>query len=177
MADPRPEGNGSGIPEAGFEGIVDLYGGHVLAFALNVLGNREDAEDAVQESFIQVFRNLANYDPGRSLKTWVFTIVYRRCLDIMKKKRRFFAAFEKAKHELPVFSNPSPRRLLPADILGTLSARERTALSLWANEGSSARDISRVLACSESTARVTLFSARKKIRCLLENRNASLQNG
>ncbi len=177
MTDPRPGEDGPGIPESGFAGIVDLYGGQVLAFAVNILGNREDAEDAVQESFIQIFRNIASYDPGRSLKTWVYTITYRRCLDIMKKKRRFFAAFEKAKHEMPVYSNPGPGRLLPADILGALSARQRTALSLWAYEGCSAREISRVLSCSESTARVTLFGARKKLKSLLENRHASLQNG
>ena len=166
----------SGIFEAGFDGVVDLYGGQALAFAVNILGNREDAEDVVQESFIQVFRNLGSYDPGRSFKTWLFTIVYRRCLDVLKKKRRFRAAFEKAKHEFPVSSNPGPVGAVPADVLKAISARERTALSLWANEGYSAREISGVLSCSESTARVTLFNARKKIRALLENRHASLQN-
>ena len=160
-----------------FGGIVESLGGQALALALNIVGNREDAEDAVQESFIQVYRNLAHYDPARSLKTWVFTIVFRRCLDVMKKRRRFFAAFERAKHEMPLFSNPGTRRELPSDLLAVLTARERTALALWANEGASSRDISQVLACSESTARVTLFNARKKIRSLLENRHASLQNG
>jgi RNA polymerase sigma-70 factor, ECF subfamily len=164
-------------PEAGFDGIVDLFGGQALAFAINVLGNREDAEDVVQESFIQVFRNIGNYDPGRSFKTWLFTIVYRRCLDVLKKKRRFHAAFEKAKHEFPVFSNPGPGSPLPADVLKAISARERTALALWANEGCSAREIAAILFCSESTARVTLFNARKKIRALLENPHASMQNG
>jgi len=166
-----------GVPRGGFDGVVDLYGGQVLAFAVNVLGNREDAEDAVQESFIQVFRNLGSYDPGRSFKTWLFTIVYRRCLDMLKKKRRFRAAFDKAKHEFPVSSNPGPVGAVPADVLKAVSARERTALSLWANEGYSAREISGVLSCSESTARVILFNARKKIKALLENRHAWLQNG
>jgi RNA polymerase sigma-70 factor, ECF subfamily len=178
MAEPRPEERGSGIPEAGFEDLVDLYGGQVLALALNILGNREDAEDVIQEAFIQVYRNLAGYDPGKSFKTWIFTIVYRRCLDMLKKRRRFFAAFERAKHEMPLSSNPGPiAGPLPAEVLGALSAKERTALSLWASEGYTAREISGVLACSESTARVMLFSARKKIKALLENRHASLQNG
>jgi RNA polymerase sigma-70 factor (ECF subfamily) len=166
-----------GVPQGGIDGVVGLYGGQVLAFAVNVLGNREDAEDAVQESFIQVFRNLGSYDPGRSFKTWIFTIVYRRCLDMLKKKKRFRAAFEKAKHEFPVSSNPGPVGAVPAEVLKAISARERTALSLWANEGYSAREISGVLSCSETTARVMLFNARKKIRALLENHHASLQNG
>ena len=109
MSGQNSEETPSGIPEAGFDGIVDIYGGQALALAINVLGNRQDAEDVVQESFIQVFRNLGSYDPGRSFKTWLFTIVYRRCLDMLKKKKRFRAAFEKASHEFPrVLESPPP---------------------------------------------------------------------
>jgi DNA-directed RNA polymerase specialized sigma24 family protein len=48
---------------------------------------------------------------------------------------------------------------------------------LWANEGYTARDISQVLGCSASTARVTLFNARRKIKALLENDHGLLQIG
>lgn len=174
MGGPKREEIPSGIPEAGFDGVVDIYGGQALALAINILGNKQDAEDVIQESFIQVFRNLGSYDPGRSFKTWLFTIVYRRCLDMLKKKKRFRAAFEKASHEFPMSSKPSPTGVVPADVLKAVSARERTALSLWANEGFSAREIGGVLSCSENTARVTLFNARKKIKALLEDRHASL---
>ena len=174
----RPgDGASLGLPDGGFDGIVDLYGGQSLAFAMNVLGNKEDAEDAVQESFVQVFRNLGAYDSGRSFKTWLFTIVYRRCLDMMKKKRRFQAAFAKARHEFPVSSNPGPGGDLPSDLLNVLSPRERTALALWANEGFSAEEIGGVLAVSGNAARVMLFTARRKIKALLEDRHASRQNG
>ena len=174
MGDRKLEETPSGIPDTGFDGFVDIYGGQALALAINVLGNRQDAEDAVQESFIQIYRNLGSYNAGRSFKTWLFTIVYRRCLDMLKKKKRFRAAFEKAAHEIPLSSNPHPLGAVPADVLKAISPRERTALSLWANEGYSAREIGGVLSCSENTARVTLFNARKKIRTLLENRHASL---
>jgi RNA polymerase sigma-70 factor, ECF subfamily len=167
----------TGLPKGGFDGIVDLYGGQALAFAMNVLGNREDAEDVVQESFVQVFRNLGAYDPGRSFKTWLFTIVYRRCLDTMKKKRRFQAAFAKARHEFPVSSNPGSGGTLSSDLLNVLPPRERTALALWANDGFSAEEIGGVLTVSGNTARVMLFKARRKIKALLEDRHASLQNG
>lgn len=166
-----------GIPEGGFDAIVDLYGGPALAFAVNVLGNREDAEDAVQESFVQVFRNLGRYDRGRSFKTWLFTIVYRRCLDMLKKRKRLHAAFSKARYELPVSSNPGPGGDLPSRLLDVLSPRERTALTLWANEGYNSEEIGGILAVSGNAARVTLFKARRKIKALLEDSHASLQNG
>ncbi|MGZ7066236.1 MAG: RNA polymerase sigma factor [Candidatus Aminicenantales bacterium] len=164
-----------------YEEMVEAYGPLVLSVAINVLGNREDAEDVVQETLIQVFKNLGRYDPGRSFKTWLLTIVYRRSLDMIKKKRRFSEFASRAKFDPAVVpNNPGPDHgrpvPLPSRLLTTLSPKERTALCLWANEGYTARDLSEVLGCSASTARVTLFNARRKIKALLENEHGVLQN-
>ena len=77
-----------------------------MAAALNILGNREDAEDACQETFVQAYRHLRNYDARRSFKNWIYIILYRRCLDRLKKKRRFRNAFERAKREAPLVGAP-----------------------------------------------------------------------
>lgn len=162
--------------------LVQAYGPLVLAVALNVLGNREDAEDVFQDTFIQVFRNLDRYDPDRSFKTWLLTIVYRRSLDMIRKRRRFVEFAQRARSEPGVLArdpgpDPTDPQPLPSRLLKGLSTKERTALCLWANEGYTARDISAVLGCSASTARVTLFNARRKIKSLLENDHGLLQNG
>ena len=162
--------------------MVEAYGNLVMSVALNVVGNRQDAEDVCQETFLQVFRHLARYDLSRNFKTWLLTIVYRRSLDMIKKKRRFSefsarARFEPAVAERGGNPHPTGPEPLPSALLTKLSPRERTALCLWANEGYTARDISEVLACSASTARVYLFNARRKIKALLENDHGLLQNG
>jgi len=79
--------------------------------------------------------------------------------------------------DLATPANPGLSRSLPSVLLEQLKAKERTALSLWANEGYTAREISEVLRCSASTARVYLFQARKKIKKILEQGHVSLQNG
>jgi RNA polymerase sigma-70 factor (ECF subfamily) len=165
-----------------FEAVVKTYQGQVMALALNILGNRSDAEDVSQESFIQAFRHRDDYDPARSFKSWLFTIVHRRCLDVLKRRRRFFRAFDRIKREIPApahadAANPGGRCSLPGAFLVPLSPKERTALCLWANEDFTPREIAEVLACSEQTARVHLFSARKKIKSLLETQNVSLPRG
>jgi RNA polymerase sigma-70 factor (ECF subfamily) len=165
-----------------FKNIVDGYGALAMAMAMNILGNRDDAEDACQDAFIQVFRNLEYFDRTKSFRTWFYTILYRRCLDYLKRRRRSFELLKKAEKETirvqPTAANPEPPvQSLPSDLLERLNARERTALCLWANEGYTAGEISEVLRCSASTARVYLFQARKKIKKLLEQRHVSLQNG
>ncbi|MGZ5489004.1 MAG: RNA polymerase sigma factor, partial [Candidatus Aminicenantales bacterium] len=162
--------------------MAEAYGTLVLSVALNVLANRQDAEDVCQETFLQVFRHLDRYDRERSFKTWLLTIAYRRSLDMLRKKRRFSEFSARAKFEPTVAGRggdfqPADPAGLPSKLLKTLSPRERTALCLWANEGYTAKDISEVLACRASTARVYLFTARRKIKALLENDHGLLQNG
>ena len=119
---------------------LEWLGALVLSVALNVVGNRQDAEDICQETFFQVFSRLDRYDRARSFKTWLLTIAYRRSLDMLRKKRRFSALAARARYEPaagplatdPGQADPAP---LPSKLLGTLSPRERTALTLWANEG------------------------------------------
>jgi len=170
-----------GGPES-YRRLLDAYAPLVTAVAINILGNREDAEDACQETFIQVFRNIGRYDPGRSFKTWLLTIVYRRSLDMIRKKRRFAEFASRAKHDPSAVradcaATAADPPALPSRFLDELSPKERTALCLWANEGYSAGDISDVLGCSASTARVTLFNARRKIKTMLEKSHGVLQVG
>jgi RNA polymerase sigma-70 factor (ECF subfamily) len=158
-----------------FKKIVDKYQGPVMAVAVNILGNREDAEDACQETFIQVFRNLEHFDARRSFRNWLYTILYHRCLDQLKKKRRFRNLAGKIKVQpsgrfAAQAYDPEEKKQLSQEILKHLSPKERTVLCLWANEGFTAVEISDVLHCTASTARVYLFNARKKVKILLEKK-------
>jgi len=166
-----------------YQRLVEAYGPLVLAVAVNILGNREDAEDVFQETFLRVFKNLPRYDPGRSFKTWLLAITYRRALDMIRKKGRFsrFIVRAGAAGSAAAAARPDPvpadPPALPSGLLNRLSPKERAALCLWANEGYTAGDIAEVLECSAGTARVHLFNARRKIKLLLEKSHGVLQNG
>jgi len=158
-----------------FRLIVNNYQSQVMALAVNILGNREDAEDACQETFVQVFRHLSAYDPARNFRTWIFTILYRRCLDSIRRKRRFRNFVRRAQGE-PSQSMVTPPADPPGggiageEIIRLLRPKERTALTLWANEGLTAAEIGAVIECAPSTARVYLFNARRKLKALMEER-------
>jgi RNA polymerase sigma-70 factor (ECF subfamily) len=164
-----------------FKKIVDTFGAPAMAMAMNILRNRADAEDTCQEAFIQVYRNLHAFDASRSLKNWIYTIVYRRCLDHLKRRRRSIELMKKMARtdRKPAMANPgepAEPESLPSHLLERLNAKERTALCLWANDGYSSQEISEVLRCSAGTARVYLYQARKKIKGLLEHDHVSLQD-
>jgi RNA polymerase sigma-70 factor (ECF subfamily) len=155
-----------------FRRLMTEYAPAALALAINVLGNRQDAEDACQEAFLQVYRHLHRYDPGQSFKNWLYAILYRRCLDFLRRRRRASRIAAKMRTQLNAERDSAPsasssRSGLDPEWLGRLSARERAALALWAVDGFSSQEIGRALGCTSGTARVTLFQARKKIKSLL----------
>jgi RNA polymerase sigma-70 factor (ECF subfamily) len=162
-----------------FKMIMDRHSAPAMAMAMNILGNRDDAEDACQEAFIQAYLNLARFDLEKSFKNWLYAILYRRCLDQLRRRRRSFVLINKVQREYPQVQaadpDPSSRASgLPSRLLQYLKPKERAVLCLWANEGYTSQEISEVLHCSSSTARVYLFQARKKIKKRLETENASM---
>jgi len=159
--------------------IVERYRTKSLAMAMNILGNREDAEDASQDTFIQVYKNLDKFDDQRRFPNWFYSILYKRSLDRLRKRRRFARFYQKIKAEpSQSFSvppaNPKFSLLDKQELVKSLNSKERISLFLWSNEGYTSGEIANVLKCSPSTARVHLFKARKKIKTLLENQNVTL---
>jgi RNA polymerase sigma-70 factor (ECF subfamily) len=162
-----------------FRKLMDKYRGKSLALAWNILGNREDAEDACQEAFVQVYLNLEKFDFTKNFKDWFFTILSNRCLDLLRKRTRFIKFFKTQKVEFKkrmsqTSSNPEYSPLVSSKLLQRLNPKERISVCLWANEGYTSDEIASLLRCSPSTARVHLFKARRKIKSLLEEGNASL---
>jgi RNA polymerase sigma-70 factor (ECF subfamily) len=171
----------SGNEEA-YRIIMQRYSGKAMALALNMLRHRQDAEDVCQEVFVKAYHSLDKYDPRLDFKNWFYTVLYRRCLDQMRKRKRYTNFMVKFKNEpLPELEQgiPRPARSVQfnSNVLQDLSPKERMTLILWANEGYSGEEIASVLKCSPSTARVYLFKARKKLKAMLEKENVAMQNG
>jgi len=123
-----------------FRLIVDAYKGPMTALAVNVLGNRQDAEDVCQEAFIQAFRHLDRFDRTLSLKTWLFTHPLPPLPGRSEEKEAVPLVLP------PGRVDPSPSHQdrgpdapesgeISKALLESLTAKERSALALWANEG------------------------------------------
>ena len=92
---PSQQRNGDGLvarlkahEEEAFETMVRKYGGRMLATARRLLGNEHDANDAVQQAFISVFRSIATFNGEARLSTWLHRIVVNAALAQMRYRRR-----------------------------------------------------------------------------------------
>ena len=73
---------------AQFSRLVDRYQGPLLALAINRLGQKDLAEDAVQEAFFCAFKWLDSYDSKFAFRTWLWTILLNQCRRTAERERR-----------------------------------------------------------------------------------------
>ena len=86
-----------------FKKIINKYRGKAMALALNILRNREDAEDACQDAFVKIYHSLGKFDMSQSFSSWFYSIIYNQCLDYVRKKSRYYKLLNRIKREpLPV---------------------------------------------------------------------------
>jgi len=73
---------------AAFTTLVDRHAAACTRFATRMLGNREDAEDATQETFLRAYRSLARYEERQAFRTWLFQILINRCRTAAVRRQR-----------------------------------------------------------------------------------------
>lgn len=157
-------------PEA-FEILVKKYQASLIALTWNIVGDPDEARDMTQETFLQVYTHLERFDRTRNFKTWIFSIAVKRSIDRIRKKKSFLNYFNVQTKEMKPAAERKNQRIEESDIfyplLKKLKHKERVAISLKVNEGFSAKEIAEVINCSESTARVHIFNAKKKLKELI----------
>lgn len=156
---------------AAFEGLVREYQSGLVAFLWNLLGSGDDARDAAQESFVLAYARLGQFDPARSFRSWLFAIAYHHGIDQLRRRRRFrrfwllqAAAADRAAAGAPAALDESP---FWRPMLGRITPQERAVLALKYNEDCGTGEIAAMLGCSETTVRVHLLNARRKLKCQL----------
>lgn len=74
--------------EAAMTDLVELHRDRVFRFCYRMLGQRQDAEDAAQETFVRMLRNLATWDTRREFEPWLLAIAGNRCRTLLAARRR-----------------------------------------------------------------------------------------
>src|ERR1041384_4831971 len=71
-----------------FEQLYQLHGARLKSMAYHIVGNRQDAEDAVQETFVKVFRAIHGFHGESGIGTWLCRILINVCYDVTRKRQR-----------------------------------------------------------------------------------------
>ncbi len=158
---------------AAFELLMRQHERMVLVTALRLLGNLEDAQDASQEVFLRLYRNLRKVESASNVAGWLYRVTVNICHDLRRRRPRPVALDEIAE---PAAAGPDPqrsateaeRRSVLELSLRMLSEKERAALVLRDLEGLSTEEVARALGSSEATVRSQVSKARVKVREFVE---------
>jgi RNA polymerase sigma-70 factor (ECF subfamily) len=99
--------------------LVDRYLDDAYTFAVKLVNDPEVAEDITQESFTKAWKNIRKFIPGKSFRSWLFSIVHNTAIDFLRKKKDVpFSAFEmNADGENIFVANIVDVELLPEELL------------------------------------------------------------
>ncbi|MGA2598237.1 MAG: sigma-70 family RNA polymerase sigma factor [Bryobacteraceae bacterium] len=151
-----------------FESLLRSHERQVLGTALRLLGRQEDAQDAAQEVFIRLFRNLKKLQSMDAVGPWLHRVTVNVCNDAWRKRRpesdiTEFTITSEAPDPETVAAHLQRQRAVVRG-LGTLARKERAALVLREVEGLSTREVAEILGSSEVTVRTQICSARMKLK-------------
>ena len=147
-----------------FATLVDTYYARCLRFALHMLGNRDDAEEAVQDTFVRVHRALPKYEEREAFEPWLFRILANRCRTAGGRARRHADVVEYGDvPERPALGAPDEAFAWREAIQGALAAlprEQREAFLMRHVEDLSYEDMS-----VATGARVSALKMRVKRAC------------
>jgi RNA polymerase sigma-70 factor (ECF subfamily) len=148
------------------------------SIAYNLLGNAADAEDAVQEAFLKIYRGAKSFRGGAAFSTWAFRVVVNTCYDALRRRRTRPAGspLETADGREVVPAAPGsdhPLRLALEKSVSRLNPKHRAVFLLFEVEGFSHGEIARILGIPEGTSKTFLFDAKKKLQRWLGARPAA----
>lgn len=170
----------SGDRQAQFE-LYRLYSKAMYSICLRMVGNSGDAEDLLQQSFIDVFTKLDTFRHESSIGSWIKRIAVNNCINFLKKRRLSTLGLNEEKAAALLDDHPnddsSDDHLTVAaikDAVARLPDGYRMVFSLYLFEGYDHIEIAQILNISEATSKSQFSRAKQKLREMLSSRPLAL---
>ena len=153
---------------AAFEQLVADHERLVLRTAWRFLGHREDAQDAAQEVFLRLYKNVGKLRDDTAIEAWLYRVTMNVCQDLRRKRTSGpTALIDLRASEMPRIDHAIDIEQQTAalmDLISALPDKERAALVLRELEERSTREVAEILGSSEVTVRSQISSARAKLK-------------
>lgn len=150
-----------------FEQLYRDHGPRLKSIAYHILGNRQDAEDAVQDTFLKLYRAIGGFEGHSSFGTWLCRIVINVCYDMARKRQREGCGQDVVIDGQRPQSDQFALRVTLEDALRRIHQRQRMVFLLFEVEGLRHSEIASILDIPEGTSKAWLFEAKKELKRLL----------
>jgi len=157
--------------------LVDKYKRMAFHVAMQLMGNREDAEEVAQDAFLKAYQGLNNYKGDSKFSTWIYRIIYNTAISRLRKKKLDitsiddnFSASINIKSTQSALQNlrSLERKKYLNEALEQIRGEDSLLLSLFYLEENTVDEITTITGLSASNVKVKLHRARKKLYGKLE---------
>jgi RNA polymerase sigma-70 factor (ECF subfamily) len=154
--------------EDAFTQLVETYQKPVYNLCYRMLGDQDEAEDASQETFLRVYKNIKHYDAKRPFTTWLLSIAAHHCIDQLRKRRMVVISMDGTPYLDPPDGLPGPEASFynhedqkrVQTLLKTLSPHDRAAVIMYYWYDFSYDEIAKSLSLTSSAVKSRLHRAR-----------------
>jgi RNA polymerase sigma-70 factor, ECF subfamily len=155
--------------------LVNRYSPGVLALATRMLGDRGEAEDVTQETFIRAWKALPDWEPRAKFSTWLHRVALNLCYDRLRKRRE--ATMAEPPEQVDMALRPddaldqAERVKAVEAAIAALPERQAAALTLCALQDHSQSDAADIMEISVEALESLLARARRTLRAVLLERS------
>jgi RNA polymerase sigma-70 factor (ECF subfamily) len=154
-----------------FARLVDRHYDRCARIAFRILGNREDAEEAIQDTFLRAFRALGSYEDRERFSAWLTRILVNQCRTMLSRAQRREAIFSDIDlKDAELFAEAEQREGAWPDLehaLAQLPADQREAIVLRYTDDLTYEEMARVTGAGESALKMRVQRAFARLRALL----------
>ncbi|MBL6444923.1 RNA polymerase sigma factor [Fulvivirga sp. 29W222] len=147
--------------------LIERHKSYAFTIALNILNNREDAEEVAHDSFIKAYQSLTNFNRQSKFSTWLYRIVFNTAITCKRKQRVKKESLDTVKYTYYEGSSAEmeiqDQKRFIKQALSLLPEIDRSILTLFYLKEFSLEEIADITKMSFNTAKVRLHRARKKL--------------
>lgn len=156
-----------------FSVLYSRYARKVFSKCVSLLEDQAQAEDAMQDIFTKIFLNLSKFSGQSKFSTWIYSITYNYCIDLIRKKKKSGVLFSDEMESVgEVADEVSDEELLTMEVerlkvvLDKMPLGDKSILLMKYNDDMSILEIAAVLDKSESAIKMKIMRAKEKARMI-----------
>lgn len=152
-----------------FSRLVDAHYDRCARIAVRIVGNREDAEEALQDAFVRAFNALEDYEERERFSAWLTRIVVNQCRTVLARARRREAIFpDVIPEDLPLDTREGDDAWPELEhALARLPVEQREAVVLRYADDLTYHEMARITGASESALKMRIQRAFVRLRALI----------
>jgi len=162
-----------------FSYFIDRYSRPIHSLIVQIITNREDAEELTQDTFVKAFRKLDSFKGDCSFSTWLYRIAYNTAISATRKRKTLFPILDEkileniTEETVDSFLDREDDEELLQKLeqaIDYLNTEEKALITLYYMEEKTVNDVASIMGMSTDNVKVKLFRVRKNLYAWIKNK-------